>query len=208
MLLLNITKLIISADAQIAETIVERLSMKSVEKTDLYSTYEVLRVSETDDEDERIILAVCSDSKDSITETLTHVYEAYQVFKIIHIGLVGISGNVDIHSGDIVLPNTFISPNSQESFFLDFAVWENYDFKNFWLVLSGICMTGELPNDHDAEDYWADIYDWESFFILEGLKEKESLDKIVVIKWVFDDAQDTKKEMVIDNSLAILDFIL
>ena len=205
---MNITKLIISADAQIAETIIERLSMKSVEKTDLYSTYEVLRVSEIDDEDERIVLAVCSDSKDSISEALTHVYETYQVFKIIHIGLVGISGNVDIHSGDIVLPNTFISSSWKEPFFLDFAVGENYDFKNFWLILSGICMTGELSEDHDVEDYWADIYDWESFFILEDLKEKESLDKLVVIKWVFDSAQDIKKETVIDNSLAILDFIL
>ena len=205
---MNITKLIISTDTQIAETIIERLSMKSVEKTDLYSIYEVIRTSEADDEDERVVLTVCSDSKDSITEALTHIYETYQVFKIIHIGLVWVSGNVDIHSGDIVLPNTFISPESKEPFFLDFAVGENYDFKNFWLILSGICMTGELSDDHDPEDYGADIYDNQSFFILEDLKEKESLDKIVVIKWVFDSAQDTKKETVIDNSLAILDFIL
>jgi len=182
--------------------------MKSVEKTDLYSTYEVIRVSESDDEDERIVLAVCTKNKDSITETLIHIYETYQVLKMIHIWLVGISGNVDIHSGDVVLPNTFISPESKEPFFLDFAVGENYDFKNFWLILSGICMTGELSDDHDAEDYGADIYDGESFFIMQDLKKRESLDKLVVIKWVFDSAQDIKKEVVIDNSLAILDFIL
>ncbi len=192
----------------IADTIIERLSMESAQKTDLYSIHEVIRAAETDDENERIILAVVHWGKDAISETITHIYETYQVFKIIHIWLVGISGNVDIHSGDVVLPNTFISSESVDPFFLDFAVGENYDFKNFWLILSGICMSGEMSEDHDPEDYGADIYDGESFFILQNLKEKESLDKIVVIKWVYDEAQDVKKETIIDNSLAILDFIL
>ncbi len=205
---MNITKLIITSDTMIAETIIERLSMKPLEKTDLYSTYEVNRTSETDDENELVILAVCTTAKDSISETITHIYETYQVFKIVHIGLVGVSGNVDIHSWDVVLPNTFISPESTTPFFLDFAVGENYDFKNFWLILSGICMSGEMSDDHDPEDYGADIYDEESFSILENLKQKESLDKLVVIKWVHDEAQDISKEVVLDNSLAILDFIL
>ena len=43
-------------------------------------------------------------------------------------------------------------------------------------------MTGELSDDHDAEDYGADIYDGESFFIMQDLKKRASLDKLVVIK--------------------------
>jgi len=181
--------------------------MKQVEKAELYTTYEVIRADE-EWEQEQLILSVHTDDVDSISESLKHIFENYQVFKILHIGLVWISGNIDINSWDVVLPNTFISPESKESMFLDFAVGENYDFKNFWLILSGICMTGELPENHDAEDYGADIYDNESFHILQSLKENEAFDKAVVIKWVFDSAGEIKKETVIDNSLIILDFIL
>jgi len=182
--------------------------MQAVDKNELYKTYETIRISE-DDEEEQVVLCLHLGDKGSIWEALTHIFETYQVFKMVHVGLVWISGNIDINSWDVVLPNTFITPDSNNPFFLDFAVGENYDFKNFWLILSGICMTGELSDDHDPDDYGADVYDRESFYILENMQKHEALDKVVVIKWVFDAADEkVKKETVIDNSFAILDFIL
>ena len=205
---MEITKIITTSSKQLAEKIIERLSMESVESNELYKSYEVIRVSE-DDEKEKVVLCIHGEDKISIVETFDHVFETYQVQKMLHVGMVWISGNIDINSWDVILPNTFISPDAETPFFLDFAVGENYDFKNFGLILSGICMTGELWEDHDPEDYGADIYDRESFYILEKMQEKESLDKTVVIKTVFDPADEKiSEEVAWDNGLAILDFML
>jgi len=204
---LKITKIITSSNLDVSKTIVERLSMQQIEKNDIFTIYEVFRTSE-DNEQEQVILCLHWADHKSISSSMTHIFETYQVFKLIHVWLVWVSQNIDINSWDVILPNTFMKNDLGNPIFLDFAVGENYDFKNFGLILSGICMTGEASENQDSEDYGADIHDNSSFYILEEMQKNEALDKAVVIKGVFDESDDVKKETVVDNSLAILDFIL
>ncbi len=205
---MEITKIINTSSEHLSKEIVEKLSMRAVESNNLYSTYEIVRVSE-DGENEKLVLCLHQEDSQSISESSMHIFETYQVYKLIHVGIVWVSGNLDIHPWDVMLPNTFITADSPTPIFLDFAVGENYDFKNFGLILSGICMTWEPSDDMDEEDYGADIYDKESFYILESMQKNEALDKTVVIKAIFNPDDDkVLLDTVSNNAFAILDFIL
>ena len=86
-IILEITKIITTSSKALAAKITERLSMQSVEKNELYTTYEVVKVSE-DDEKEKVVLCIHSEDKISITESFDHIFETYQVHKMLHVGIV------------------------------------------------------------------------------------------------------------------------
>ena len=94
----------------------------------------------------------------------------YEIVKFFHIGNALPLDTLDINLWDIMIPNTFINEEN-EVVFLEYLVEKNYDLKNFWLLLNGICLSlkEEIKNEDELEEiiekYSAEIFDNESFFI-------------------------------------------
>ena len=205
---MKITKAILTTSKELSLTIALQFWLEEIESIPNYKIYAGTRIWE-DEEEEQIVLAYTNEDKKTIDETLQYLFETYVIFKFISVWIVSASDNIDIASWDVVLPNTFIATDSENPVFLDYAIGENYDFTNFGLVLSGICITWKRLEKKYDDEYISDIQDNDAFYVLEKIKEHDALDKAVVIKWVFDSENtDTKIEIVLKNTISILDFIL
>ena len=116
---------------------------------------------------------------------------------------------------DGVLPNTFLYKN-ETPFFLNYAIWENYDLNKFGLILNWVCVTWDeniITEKIKNEDYLWDIYDMESYHILTFLKQYDFLDKVVVIKSIFNENSDNSdnNEVIkscVENNILALDLVL
>lgn len=101
-----------------------------------------------------------------------YISENYIYQKIVEIDDSKIFLNFELKSGDIVIPNTFISlKDENKAFFYDIVIWENYDLLKFWLVLNGICLSvwdKKVDDLQDLkEDFYADIIDKNSYDLIE-----------------------------------------
>ena len=104
---------------------------------------------------------------------------------------------MDIKDGDVTLPNSFISTENKTPIFLEYAIWESYDLKKFWLILSWLCITWDLIEA-------ADINDEDSFDVLTILNSNNLLEKTVVIKAI----NTNNDKCLISNSVDVLELVL
>ncbi len=229
---MQINKAIITALQAEADRVIEKYSLWETKQVGSLKIFSWTRKN-TEDEEENIILCVCSEGKIQSAFATTYLLENYEVEKIINIGIVGNLNSELLKVGDVIMPNTFVQHDfympedidfQQESrapIFLEYAIGEEYDLEKFSLHLSGICATGDqfIDKMELMEDirttFEADIVDMEAYSILSVVRNYNMLDKCVVIKSVSDgadsDAQNdvmNNLELAMQNAIIILDFVL
>ena len=216
---MNLTKAIITAMKEEAELIIKKFNLKETKSWD--------------DWEENLVLVLWWIWKIQAAIATTYLLENYSVDKIINIWIAGnLTGN-DLKVWDVLLPNTFIQQDmylpfewshldyAKKPIFLEYAIWENYDLQKFWLILNWVCVTGDEFVDKEERisklrvDFWADICEMEAFAILTTAREYGILDKCIDIKaisdWADNEAKDAHMnnlEFAMENSIAILEFVL
>ena len=174
---MNLYKLILTDSQAIIDTILSWWESFSNIENELWLT--MFLYQKQDQEDEIIIVVKYNNFEIS----LTHILENYVINKLVILTHADILNNSEINNWDIIIPNTFISTTKSKSFFLEYAIWENYDLNKFWLILNGISVSGALE---DWNDYLWDIKNNNSYSQLEILNKKDLLSKSVVINWIWD----------------------
>lgn len=228
---MELVKAIVTAMPQEAEKIIKKYNLQEVKKFQNIRIYEWSR--EVEEEKEKIVLVVSWIGKIQSAIATTYLFENYDVFKLVNIGIAWCVRDIDAKVGDVFLPHTFICHDAYVPFdgvhldyfkkpiFLDYAIWDSYDLEKFGLILNGICLTWDQFIDSDAkvselrESYGADVVEMEAFSILSVAREYNALDKCLVIKSISDVAdknasndQETNLEIAMDNGIAVLDFVL
>lgn len=227
-----LTKAIITAMSDEAEMIIEKYSLQETKKLWALTIYE-WDIKNQDNESEHLVLLLCGVWKIHAAFATTYLFENFDPFKIINIGVVGNLQPSTIKIWDVVLPNTFLQhdvyiPESIDSLkylrdpiFIEYAIGEEYNLEKFSLHLHGICVTGDQFIDNEdlknelVEEHNADIVDMEAYAILSVAKNYDALDKMVVIKSVSDgadneaaDAHVGNLEAAMKNAVIILELIL
>ena len=228
---MNLTKAIITAMKEEAELIIKKFNLKETKSLKNIKIFEWTR--SWDDWEENLVLVLWWIWKIQAAIATTYLLDNYSVDKIINIWIAGnLTGN-DLKVWDVILPNTFIQQDmylpfewehldyAKKPIFLEYAIWENYDLQKFWLILNWVCVTGDEFVDKEERisklrvDFWADICEMEAFAILTTAREYGILDKCIVIKaisdWADNEAKDAHMnnlEFAMENSIAILEFVL
>ena len=228
---MNLTKAIITAMKEEAELIIKKFNLKETKSLKNIKIFEWTR--SWDDWEENLVLVLWWIWKIQAAIATTYLLENYSVDKIINIWIAGnLTGN-DLKVWDVILPNTFIQQDmylpfewehldyAKKPIFLEYAIWENYDLQKFWLILNWVCVSGDEFVDKEERisklrvDFWADICEMEAFAILTTAREYGILDKCIVIKaisdWADNEAKDAHMnnlEFAMENSIAILEFVL
>ena len=228
---MNLTKAIITAMKEEADLIIKKFGLKETKSLKNIKIFEWTRSWE--DWEENLVLVLWWIWKIQAAIATTYLLENYSVDKIINIWIAGnLTGN-DLKVWDVLLPNTFIQQDmylpfewshldyAKKPIFLEYAIWENYDLQKFWLILNWVCVTGDEFVDKEERisklrvDFWADICEMEAFAILTTAREYGILDKCIVIKaisdWADNEAKDAHMnnlEFAMENSIAILEFVL
>ncbi len=190
-------KIIHTNNEHIKNEIIKSLSLSLKEKLADKEIYSKLDI------DSNIVLIFWED----ISSIITYVKENYEIVKFFHIGNALPLDTLDINLWDIMIPNTFINEEN-EVVFLEYLVEKNYDLKNFWLLLNGICLSlkEEIKNEDELEEiiekYSAEIFDNESFLIAKAFEENNIIEKSSIIKII------GKDEEYIKNWMSILEIML
>lgn len=133
-------------------------------------------------------------------KAFSYVLETYIVDKIVLLWFAKLRDNSDIKPGDVIIPNTFINSNNNDSIFVEYAVWENYDLNKFWLILNGICQTWKSS---DCKWFCSDITDEDSFFILDKVRLEWLINKTVFLKWIL-----WEESLVSKNLFQVMDLVV
>lgn len=228
---MQVTKAIITAMKEEADIIIQKFGLKEITKKGNLTIFE--GEYETSDGKDKIVLALAGIGKISAAMATTYLFENYDIFKLVNIGIAGSLNSVDVKVGDVFLPNTFIQHDmylpfdgqhldyAKKPIFLEYAIWENVDLTKFGLLMNGVCLTWDQFIDNEekvsqlAEKYGADICEMEAFSVLSVARDYDALDKCVVIKAVSDGADSEAKEAHMDNlefamqnSVLVLELIL
>ncbi len=230
---LPIFKAILTAMSAEADMIIEKysLKLKEVKKFQNITIYEWER--KNDEEIERLVLVVSGIGKIQSAIGATYLFENYDILKFVNIWIAGCVRNSDAQIWDVFLPNTFICHDTYLPFdgahldyfkkpiFLEYAIGDNMDLQKFWLILNGICVTGDQFIDDTwkveelREKYNADVVEMEAFSVLSVAREYNALDRCIVIKSISDLAdgsattdQENNLDLAMKNSIIVLDFVL
>lgn len=228
---MQVTKAIITAMKEEADIIINKFGLKETTKKWNLTIFEW--EYETSDGKDKIVLALAGIGKISAAMATTYLFENYDIFKLINIGIAGSVNPVDVKVWDVFLPNTFIQHDmylpfegehldyAKKPIFLQYAIGENIDLTKFGLVMSGVCVTGDqfIDDKQKVADLWekysADVCEMEAFSVLSVARDYDALDKCVVIKAVSDGADSDAKEAHMDNlefamnnSVLVLELVL
>ncbi len=192
---MKFTKVIITTNNKIFNDIILKLDLNK-------NTNSPVEFYESNKWDDNIILVQTENDEDKILWIIEYLSNNYTINKIINIWLASYKTDIDMQDSDVMLPNTFI--NKDKKIFLEYAVWESYDLKKFWLILSWICNSGDI--DENEDEFNAEIYDHESCNILHQAQKKWLLDKCVVVKAL--NNNDKNIETSIANWISVLELVL
>ncbi len=230
------TKAIITAMQEEADLIIKKFNLKEKKDEKIPKNIKIFEW-ERENYDEKtidnIVLVLSGIWKIASTFATTYLFENYKIDKLINIWIAGNLDNWDLRVGDVLLPNTFIQHDlylpfewehldyAKKPIFLDYAIWENYDFKKFGLLLNWVCLTWDQFIDDEEkvkklrEEFSWDIVEMEAFAILSVARAYWELDKCVVIKAVSDWADSEAKEAHMDNlefamqnSISVLELVI
>lgn len=195
---MKLNKIIFASDKILASKLTKNFNFNKIKSEDSFEIYEWNR--ELYKDEENIVLVYFND----FSKSFSFIEENYDIFKLIFVWFAEVMWNNELVEWDVIIPNTFISIiDSKKPIFIDYAVWEEYDLNDFWLVLNWICFTWELENE-DSE-FLADIKDNEIYNLLEETQKKQKYEEIiVVIKWIekYDNNQSS------ENIIKVLDLVL
>ncbi len=180
---MEFTKTIITTNKKIAKLVEERLKMKKIWNN----------IYESDNAEDKIVL-ICLDKT---YKDLEWFLKQFYPDKVVYVWLAKASDDLDIKSWDVTIPNTFIKTWEKHPIFLEYAIWESYDLKKFWLILSWICITWQINEAADIEDN--EVYD-----ILSILNDNKLLEKSLVIKSINTDNDDK----LLVNAIDIMELVL
>lgn len=228
---MKLTKAIITAMKEEANLIIKKFDLKETKSLKNIKIFEGQR--ENNLEKENIVLVLAGIWKIQAAIATTFLLENYELDKIINIWIAWNLTWKDLKIWDVILPNTFIQQDmylpfegehldyAKKAIFLEYAIWENYDLKKFWLILNGVCATWDEFVDNEEKildlknNFWADICEMEAFSVLSVAREYWVLDKCIVIKaisdWADNEAKDAHMdnlEFAMGNSISILEFVL
>jgi len=228
---MELTKAIMTAMKEEADLIIKKFDLKLVKELKNISIYEGNRESE--EWEEKIVLAVSWIWKTQSTIATTYLCENYLIDKLVNIWIAWNLSDGDVKIWDVFMPNTFIQHDmylpfewshldyAKKPIFLEYAIWENYDLTKFGLILNWVCLTWDQFIDDEEKvnelrlNFGADLCEMEAFSVLSVAREYDILDKCVVIKAVSDWADNEAKDAHMDNlnfamenSISVLDFIL
>lgn len=210
---MQLTKVIITTNKNEKKYLIEKFNLKEIKIINNLIIFEWQRI--LDNKNEKIILLFTSINKNDLKMWIEYLFENFFFDKLINIWLAKNIWNFEMKIWDVVLPNTFLYKN-ETPFFLNYAIWENYDLNKFGLILNWVCVTWDeniITEKIKNEDYLWDIYDMESYHILTFLKQYDFLDKVVVIKSIFNENSDNSdnNEVIkscVENNILALDLVL
>ena len=191
-------KVIISTNNDIKNSIISRLYLDPKEEIDNLEIY--LK------QDEINIVLIYSKDK-NFENILNYIKNNYEVIKILNLWDSIALWDLDLTLWDVIIPNTIINEEN-EAIFFEYIIDNNYDLKNFWLILNWICFTKQtqFKTENEVldykENYIAEILDDEAFMLSKELEKNDFLDKSVIIKIVWKDKEFIK------NWLDILELML
>lgn len=174
---MKLTKVVFTDEDLILNNLKTNFKLKEIITNKEFEVFEWFRELNKEEEEEIIVVLY----KENFTKALKYIKENYSVFKIIIAWWVTQIWNFELKTWDIIIPNTYIKSWEKESIFIEYAIWENYDLKNFWLVLSWVCLSWDINSDNE---FIADICDNNLYDILQEIEKEELLDKTVSIKWI------------------------
>ena len=199
---MNLNKFIFSKEEDIKKQIFDFYDYKIIEKNSNLELFEIKsKYQDSQDEsiyEEKLFFVNYIDFKKSFK----YISENYVIDKIALLWFANVLEWFDMKDWDVIIPNTFINSKDDETIFLEYSIWQNYDFNKFWLILNGICTSWDSSCER-----WvcADIIDDDSFFVLKEISMSWILDKTVVIKWiVWDDKDRNEASTNIVNILGII----
>lgn len=191
-------KIITTSDENIKKEIITTLWLESKEKQNNIEIYSKLDV------DANIVFIYFQNNFEAVVK---YAKENFEIVKFFHIGNALPLDTLDVSLWDVMVPNTFINKEN-EVVFLEYLVEKNYDLKNFWLLLNGICMSleNDIKDEEELEEiitnYSAEIFDKESFSLAKTLEEESLLKESCIIKIV------GKDQEYIKNWIQILEIML
>lgn len=191
-------KIITTSEESIKNEIIHILWLEKKENVSNFEMYSKL------DTDSNIIFIYF---QNNFQEVVKYVKENFEVVKFLNIGTSLSLDTLDINFWDIIVPNTFINKEN-EVVFLEYLVEKNYDLKNFWLLLNGICLSleNDIVNEEQLneimQNYSAEIFDKEWFYIAKTLEENALLETSSIIKIIW------KEVEFIKNWVQILEVML
>lgn len=191
-------KIITTSDQNIKKEIITTLWLESKEKQNNIEIYSKLDV------DANIVFIYFQNNFEAVVK---YAKENFEIVKFFHIGNALPLDTLDVSLWDVMVPNTFINKEN-EVVFLEYLVEKNYDLKNFWLLLNGICMSleNDIKDEEELEEiitnYSAEIFDKESFSLAKTLEEESLLKESCIIKIV------GKDQEYIKNWIQILEIML
>jgi hypothetical protein len=191
-------KIITTSEESIKNEIINTLWLELKEKLNGLEIYSKLDI------DSNIVLIYF---KNNFEEVVKYTKENFEIVKFFNIWTSLSLDALDINFWDVIVPNTFINKEN-EVVFLEYLVEKNYDLKNFWLLLNGICLSleNDIVNEEQLneiiQNYSAEIFDKEGFYIAKTLKENALLETSSIIKIIW------KEPKFIKNWVQILEIML
>ncbi len=191
-------KIITTTNNDIKNEIISTFNLTLKEKINNLEVYSKLEV------DANIILIF---GENNFEDIIKYAKENFEIVKFFNIWDALHLDSLDLSFWDVMIPNTFINKEN-EVVFLEYLVDKNYDLKNFWLLLNGICLSleNEVKTEEEIQEiiekYSAEIFDKESFNLAKELEKNELLDKSCIIKII------GKESDYIKNGVNILEIML
>ncbi|MDQ7008866.1 MAG: hypothetical protein Q9M94_01075 [Candidatus Gracilibacteria bacterium] len=168
-------KIIIAESEKIFLEFIKSLDIKDIKTNEEIIIGEKNREN-SDGEEENLVVIHGKD----ILKTIEFVKNNYILIeKILICNKASILSNGELKTGDIIIPNTFIS-KSGETKFLDNTIGKDYDMNNFGLMLSGI----SSEKNGEENEFEADISSKNIFIYLKALDSEELLEKTIVISQI------------------------
>lgn len=202
------TKIVISSNEKILNLSKIKFNLEKndiKEKFELYEWFIYLN-----DEKEKIIFIKYDKNNLELDNLFWYINDNYLYQKIIDIDNAHSFSNFELNSWDIIIPNTFISyKKDKKAFFIDYVVWENYDFKKFWLILNWICLSiwnKKIDEIEKIDEFYADIVDDYSYEFTEKYNSFEREEPFIFVKFIANENEDLEEYYV--NALNILELII
>ncbi len=196
-------KVLFTTEENLKNVIISKFDFKRDSNME-YEIYSWKR--ETEDSLDNLIFVYCNIEK--LKETVSYIKENYLIQKFLLVWVSDIIRNYDIEIWDIMIPNSFIDKNGKNPFFLDYAVWENFDLNKFWLILNWVC-SEKISNTEiiNSDEFYSDIMDYDSHEFLSNLS-KEDIDITVIIRLCLTNMKDKENNYFTENLLNIVDVMI
>lgn len=192
-------KVIFTTNSEIAKKLITNQNLIKKDDNESYEIYFKTW------EDFHIVLVNQKDK--NFEKSIEFVTSNFEVTNFYNIWTALSLDSVDLQFWDVVVPNAILNEKN-EVIFIENYIDKNYDLNKFGLVLNWMCVSLEKSIEDDEklleikENFSADIFDFESFDILNTAKKYNLENKICLVKVI------TNTEENLENWCDILEFLM